>query len=91
MSQRPLFSQARACPCPRRLCYEKQMPAAHAVVLGPEPPPRYVPLSSAQCTGLRRQAAIAVRGRWLGITFRRRAKSSRWEAEGGWDSCPRYF
>ena len=36
---RPLFSRARACPCPRRLCYEKLMPAAHAVALGPEVPP----------------------------------------------------
>ena len=37
---RPLFSRARACPCPRRLCYEKPMPAAHAVALGPERAPR---------------------------------------------------
>jgi len=36
---RPLFSRARACPCPRRLCCEKIMPAAHAVVLGPKASP----------------------------------------------------
>ena len=41
---RPLFSQARACPCPRRLCYEKTMPAAHAAVLGPVVPPESGPL-----------------------------------------------
>ena len=36
---RLLFSQARACPCPRRLYYERPMPAALAVAFGPRVPP----------------------------------------------------
>ena len=71
-TSRPLFSRARACPCPRQHCYDMFMPTAHATIvlfLAQKPPPRYVPLSIAQCTGPRRQAAIAVRGRSLGITL----------------------
>ena len=57
---RPLFSRARACPCPRRLCYEKPMPAAHAVVLGPEGPPNFYCSSppSAQGPGSRLQPLL---------------------------------
>ena len=62
---RPLFSRARACPCPRRLCYEKLMPAAHAVVLGPEaPPPR---LCTAQLRPVRRAQAAGGNRRYRSI------------------------
>ena len=51
---RQIFSRVRACPCPRLFCHEKPMPAAHAVVLGPEVPPAIHHNNSAQCTGPRK-------------------------------------
>ena len=48
--QAAFLSSARL-PFPRRLCYGKLMPAAHAVVLGREVPPAIYHNNSAQCTG----------------------------------------
>ena len=59
---RPLLSRARACLCPRRLCYEEPIPAAHAVVLGPEVPLGKSTTYSAWCTG-RAQAGGSRLGR----------------------------
>ena len=72
-----------------RPCYEKFMPAAHAVVLGPEMPLRNLPQQLRPVHRAQAADDRPGRGRWLGIVLRRRAGSSRWEAEGGWDSCPR--
>ena len=56
----------------------------------PEGPPKSTahlcPVYRAQAAGSR-----PGRGRSFSSTFRRRASSSPWEAEGGWHSCPRYF
>ena len=88
-----LCSPSQSAPAPAGFFTRSQCPLRMPPFLAQKPPPvmyRSAP-PSAQGRGGRRQAAIAVRGRWLSIAFRRQAISSRSEAEGWWDLCPRCF